>query len=63
MSGLQLELGALLLVIWIATLFLLRYMMDRGRIAGPIVIEAMMLFSIACLVSGISLIIKGAGLA
>lgn len=66
MDLLDLELAALLLGAWVISLFVLWKVIDRpgrpGIVKGPFVIDAMMLASLACLVIGVSFLIKGSGL-
>lgn len=66
MDVLDLELAAILLAAWLASLIVLWKAVDRpgrvGWVRNAVVIDVMMLASLACLVSGMSFLIKGSGI-
>lgn len=66
MDILDLELAAILLGTWFASLIVLWKAVDRparaGLIRNGVVVDVMMLASLACLVSGMSFLIKGSGI-
>ena len=61
----ELQIGAVLLAAWLASLVMLWKGVDRaarpGVIKNQLVIDVMMLVSIMTLIVGVSLIIKGSG--
>jgi hypothetical protein len=65
MNLLELELGVVLLAIWVATFFVLWKIIDRpgrpGIIKGQLVIEHFMLAHILLLIFAVSELVKGSG--
>jgi hypothetical protein len=64
---LELELGAVFMICWALSLAALWFTVDREGRPGPIrsvaAIEGMMLFSIFCLILGVTFLIWGSGAA
>jgi hypothetical protein len=65
MNFLELELGVILLAIWVATLVVLWKTIDRpghpGIIKGQLVVEHFMLAHILLLIFAVSELVKGSG--